>query len=597
MIIPMKKVTLLCLVAEREASLREIRHLGTLHITVEKLNESDDRADMQTLLANVEKSVRCLDARVGNTEKVPNHQFLPRQLYDKVSHEMTKLAAIEQEIDTFYRMEESLSPWGDFSPETIKELASGGIYVYCCEAPRKIYMECLKREDVTVEEVNSDKALTRFVILSQSELDTKDLALAILPENKSLNQIREQLQKAKVQRDKINNDLDSLACQLSVVKDYCSEVKEHLEFLSARDSMTNHEEIISIQGFIPETRMDEVNKYAKRHGWALLIENPATEDHLVPTLITLPKVFKMVQPLFEFLGISPGYREIDVSIGVLFFFTIFFGIIVGDAGYGSLFLIGTLGGAAFIKNKSDKLKLALRLSTLLSISTISWGALSGNWFGLSAPGIKFLTEADPTLKNANVMFICFIIAVAQLSMGHIWQAVVHGKPRKALGQLGWILLLGGNFFLTVKLLVYPGTFPVYMYYLYGTGMVLIVFCDVNWKDVGEAFNFPFSIINSFVDILSYIRLFAVGLAGYEIARSFNGMGGSLINLPELSWWMIPLCVLGGALVIIFGQALNIVLCLLSVLVHGVRLNTLEFSNHVGLTWAGIEFKPFKKKQS
>ena len=72
------------------------------------------------------------------------------------------------------------------------------------------------------------------------------------------------------------------------------------------------------------------------------------------------------------------------------------------------------------------------------------------------------------------------------------------------------------------------------------------------------------------------------------------MGGSLFNIPDLSWWMVPLCILGGGLVILLGQGLNIVLCLLSVLVHGVRLNTLEFSNHVGLTWSGSEFKPFKK---
>lgn len=596
MIIPMKKVTLLCLASEKEASLRELRFLGAMHIVVDKLNESDDRAEMQTLLTNVEKAVRCLEARAGRSKEAPEHQFQPKQLFEKVSHEMSKLAVVEQEIDSLYRMEEALSPWGDFSPEIIKELASGGVYVYCCEAPHAIYDEYLKRQDITIEEISSDKALTRFIVVSRSELDTKDLPLAALPGDKSLNQIKEQLEKAQKQLVLLEKELDSLASQEPVLKTYCNEVEEHLDFLSARDSMADHEEIISIKGFIPEPRMDEVNEYAEKHGWALLIENPAADDQ-VPTLIKLPKVFRMVQPLFEFLGISPGYREIDVSVGVLFFFTIFFGIIVGDAGYGSLFLLGTIAAALFVRNKSDKIKLTLRLSAVLSISTITWGALSGNWFGVEAPGIKFLTEANPTVKNANVMFICFIIAVAHLSMGHIWQAIVHGKIRKALGQLGWILLLGGNFFLTVKLLVYPGAFPVYMYYLYGAGMFLIIFCDVNWKDVGEAFNFPFSIINSFVDILSYIRLFAVGLAGYEIARSFNGMGGSLIHIPELAWYMIPLCFIGGALVIVFGQALNMVLCLLSVLVHGVRLNTLEFSNHVGLTWAGIEFKPFKRKES
>ncbi len=596
MIVPMKKVVLLCLAKERKTTLREIRYLGALHIVVEKLSESDDRADVQTLLASVERSVRCLETRAEKTQNAPDHQFLPRQLYDKVSHEMAQLANIEQEIDALCHLENTLSPWGDFSTELVKELATGGIYVYCCEASHKVYAEYLERKAITIQKINADKVFTRFVILAENELDTEDLPLASLPEDRRLSQVRKQLNKAKAQRDVFNKELDSLAGQISQIRHYRDEVRERLEFLSARDSMADHEEIISIQGYIPEPRMDEVSANAEKHGWALLIEDPKPKDQ-VPTLITLPKVFRLVQPLFEFLGISPGYREIDVSIGVLFFFTIFFGIIVGDAGYGSLFMLGTLAAMAFIKRKSDKVKLALRLAMMLSSATIIWGALSGNWFGLSLPGIKFLTEAEPTVKNANVMFICFVIALAQLSMGHIWQAIVHGKVRKALGQLGWILLLGGNFFLTLRLIVYPGVFPVHMYYLYGTGLVLIVFCDVNWKDVGEAFNFPFSIINSFVDILSYIRLFAVGLAGYQIANSFNGMGLSLTKIPELSWWMVPLCIAGGALIILLGHLLNIALCLMSVLVHGVRLNTLEFSNHVGLTWAGIEFKPFKKKES
>lgn len=593
MIVPMKKVTLLCLTHERETTLREVRRLGALHILVEKLEESNDRADQLTLISSVEKCVRSLEARKGNTEDKPDHDYQPKQLYEKVLHELELLSEVEQEIDSLFRIEESLEPWGNFSPETIKELAAGGIYLYCCEAPPAVYQKLLTREDIAIEEISSDKTKVRFIIMAREELDTKDLPLAPLPDDKSLEQAREQLHAARERKSKIERELDMLANLEEILAVYLAELQERLEFMQARDSMSDHEEIISIKGFIPETRMDEVNKEAEKQGWALLIEKPDEEDQ-VPTLITLPKAVRIVQPLFEFLGISPGYREIDVSAGVLFFFTIFFGIIVGDAGYGSLFLLGTLGGMLFIKNKNEKVKLALRLLMVLSISTITWGGLSGNWFGLAAPGIKFLTEANPTVKNANVMFICFIIAVAQLSMGHIWQAIVHGKLRKALGQLGWILLLGGNFFLTVKLLVYPGAFPVYMYYLYGAGLVLIVFCDVDWKDIGAAFNFPFSVINSFVDILSYIRLFAVGLAGYEIARSFNNMGGSLFNIPDLSWWMVPLCILGGGLVILLGQGLNIVLCLLSVLVHGVRLNTLEFSNHVGLTWSGSEFKPFKK---
>ena len=114
----------------------------------------------------------------------------------------------------------------------------------------------------------------------------------------------------------------------------------------------------------------------------------------------------------------------------------------------------------------------------------------------------------------------------------------------------------------------------------------MIFCDVNWKNPGDIFQFPFSIINSFVDVLSYIRLFAVGMAGFYIANSFNGMGVGL-------WKSSPWLLLIGIGVILFGHLLNIGLCMLSVLVHGVRLNTLEFSNHAGLSWSGSDFKPFK----
>jgi V/A-type H+-transporting ATPase subunit I len=144
----------------------------------------------------------------------------------------------------------------------------------------------------------------------------------------------------------------------------------------------------------------------------------------------------------------------------------------------------------------------------------------------------------------------------------------------------------------MKLIVFPGVFPVYMYYLYVIGFVLVAACDVNWTDMGDVFNFPFGAIGSFVDMLSYIRLFAVGMAGFYIAKSFNDMA---MNLVDSSPW--PIVGIAGAIVVLlFGHILNILLCLMGVLVHGIRLNTLEFSNHIGLRWAGFVYQPFKKKE-
>ena len=124
---------------------------------------------------------------------------------------------------------------------------------------------------------------------------------------------------------------------------------------------------------------------------------------------------------------------------------------------------------------------------------------------------------------------------------------------------------------------------------YAPGLVLVMLFAVDWKKVSDVFQFPFSIINSFTDVLSYIRLFAVGMAGACISGTFNGMAADLV---KVSPWLVILAAVG----LLLGHGLNIALNILSVLVHAVRLNTLEFSGHSGLTWGGSAFKPFKHKE-
>ena len=126
-----------------------------------------------------------------------------------------------------------------------------------------------------------------------------------------------------------------------------------------------------------------------------------------------------------------------------------------------------------------------------------------------------------------------------------------------------------------------------MYCLYGAGLALVVVCAVRWTDPAAVFQFPFDVIGSFTDVLSYIRLFAVGMAGASIAMTFNSMA---VDVARIS----PYCVILGVLVVLIGHALNLALCVMSVLVHAIRLNTLEFSNHSGLTWSGAAFHPFRK---
>ncbi|MCQ2379836.1 MAG: hypothetical protein MJ025_02795, partial [Victivallaceae bacterium] len=203
----------------------------------------------------------------------------------------------------------------------------------------------------------------------------------------------------------------------------------------------------------------------------------------------------------------------------------------------------------------------------------------------SLGGARCLT--DPDVRNATVQAFCFTLAVAQLTVGHVLAAMHTRSWRSFCGNLGWTLIIWGNFLLAMRLIVWPGSFPVAMYWLYGCGLGLVIVFGVDWHNIADVFQLPFSVIGSFSDLLSYIRLFAVGMAGSCIAQSFNGMA---VDVVKSSPWFI----LAGIVIVLFGHLLNLAMGFLGVMVHGVRLNTLEFSNHVGLTWSGVKYHPFAK---
>nr|HPN84507.1 hypothetical protein [Victivallales bacterium] len=301
------------------------------------------------------------------------------------------------------------------------------------------------------------------------------------------------------------------------------------------------------------------------------------------------KPFRIIRPVFEFIGVEPGYDELDVSVCFLFFFSIFFAMLVGDAGYGCLFLASAIFAKMKFRNEA-KLKLPLNLFIVLSISTIIWGALGGSWFSIPSDklpvpmrGIDALT--NPETKDGLIQTICFILAGLHLSLARIWRGVLLGSW-KSLGQFGWAMVIWANFFVIKGLLVDGGKLPTSLLAIvYPLAFLLLLAFYVDWKNLGDIFNFPFAVIGSFTDVLSYIRLYAVGLAGYYLALNTNQIGAMLFTGPLMS--------VAGVIVIFLGHSLNIVLCFLGVLVHGIRLNTLEFSNHMELQWKGFKYNPLK----
>jgi V/A-type H+-transporting ATPase subunit I len=309
------------------------------------------------------------------------------------------------------------------------------------------------------------------------------------------------------------------------------------------------------------------------------------------------------------------------------FILIFFGIIFGDGGYGlficALALLPILG-SLFKRKPVSPLFL---LIGLFGISTVLWGTVTCTWFGLSPAMLPRWLRAlsIPVISNVNadkiwtlpwtaegvglttaqnVQILCFSLALIQLSVAHMKGVVRERRSAKLLGHVGMIFQLVGMYYMVLSFVVNGAVFPLGLS-LGGVPIVVVVIALIG---VGFLLNFVFAnfegnliksilasmknivsvllgVVNVFSDIVSYIRLWAVGLAGAAISATVN----ELVS-PFLGNFMLAVI---AVVLLVFGHGLNMILNVLSVIVHGIRLNTLEFSSHLDMSWSGHKFKPFE----
>lgn len=592
MIEKMLKVTVVCTEDNQSSALKDLRNLGVMH--VEPTQNSINTEVSSAIRKELDKVNKALFVLAEDHSKEETHVYRdvhPESLVDKLIMAISENEAYKKEIESLQKEKEKLEPWGEFSYETIDKISSSGYHVYLCNASAKDIDQY--RDRGVTEIISASKGSAYFVVISKERYTKEELPLASLPAQK-INlwdlsyKIADLNVKVLANKEIIHDMTESIAS----IKEYKTFLEEKLEFATNKETMGEEKSLRYIRGYVPKKHEKIIIDEAKEQGWAVLLETPGKEDK-TPTCMTVPKIFSISKPIFEFIGISPGYSEWDISGCFLVFFSIFFAMIVGDAGYAAIFLIISLVLKYFLR-RNKRAKLALNLFIFLSLLTIVWGVLNCSYFSIPAEyipkrmrGIPFFTNEET--YNQHLELICFFLAALHLSFARIWKAVIMINSLRAIGQIGWALILWGNFLTAKHLIVTPEIpFPVIGFWLYGIGVLLVLAFHVHWSDAAALFETPLSLISSFIDVLSYIRLFAVGIASIYIAENFNHMG---MQITEASPWLI----LFGVLIFFAGHLLNIALSLMAVLVHGIRLNTLEFSNHMELKWTGSKYEPFRKK--
>lgn len=633
MIVPMKKVSLVLLEDHRKEALKKLRRLGVVHL--EKVNgASQELTEFRDAYSKAELAYSILSEIKLPKKAAPTTTSFDRDKVLAMAQEVVALAERKKQctdIITAHTLElERFAGWGDLDVESFQFLASKGIILSLYEIPRAAYLSMPETVETMV--VNEAKSFVRVLLIQHGDKGST-LAAASRPAempaeayavpmiSSSSQALRDEIAALKEEIVSIDKALASAALDRSLLKQYCSVVGKDIEFENLFSGMGREDEteegrpymaLAWLTGFVPAEDVAGVLAAAKEESWAVAVSDPTEEDE-VPTKLKNNKLVSLIYPVSDFLGTVPGYTEYDISGWFLLFFCVFFGIIFGDGGYGALMVVAAVIADIMAIAKKKKIPPAYNLLLLLGFFTMAWGTVTCTWFGLNTdmlPGwltglslqpisnaYAAISPENEALVKQNLQIFCFMLALIQLSIAHIKGMIRYIKSPKCLGELGSLLQLWGIFFVVLNMVVKLDTF---------WGIPTMGSMVLGVVGVGFGLSFIFSnyegslgasilescknivsvllgVVNVFSDIVSYIRLWAVGLAGGAISATVNDMAGPMLGGALIFF---------GVLLLVFGHGLNMILNVLSVIVHGVRLNTLEFSSHLGMSWSGFAYEPF-----
>ena len=602
MIEKMKKIIVVAPSERKAALLSGIRDLGVIHIT----EKAAPDAVLSAQLAELTK-MRSVLAEMPKTEQ---KEIITGAAFDSVHKSLLTATEEKRQLsESIVKMKverEKIAKWGDFNPEDLELLSEKGLdfsfYLIGAKEVANLPEDC---RYITLKSIDKQCAIAVIGELP----NTYNSSRFEIPKL-GLSQLDAEIGKNTKRIAELETQIKESACWISSYDKAIRTLTDEIVYRSVDNGASTEEGLSLLCGFIPETDLPEFKEEARKSCWAYALDDPTEEDP-VPTKVRYNKVTRIMKPVFDMLGTVPGYREYDISMWFLLFLSLFFGMIIGDAAYGVIFLIVSIV-MHIASKKCSNLNLLLYV---MSIATVVWGSLTGTWFGAEAamdiPLLKALVI--PQIANYpekfgiasgdaqnTIMKFCFAVGTVQLSLGCLMNVVRKWKEKSLafVADFAWLAMIICIYFLALNLVIgaeMNGSLILYI----GIGCILLVivfgaqapgqsFCKGLKAGLAGAFTTLLDTISAFGNVMSYIRLFAVGMASLSIAQSFNNMASGL-----LKDWALPV----GILVLIIGHALNLIMGLLSVVVHGVRLNLLEFSGQLGMEWAGIPYEPFKKSEN
>lgn len=588
MIVSMKKYTMLLHPPDKESFMANLMDLGLVQIHGYDTIENPETQELAQVIHETEAVIRRFKKRkVKHTGNGPDNQ--------EKFPDLTEIAKMEKELEEAQQQEATLAleikllePWGDFDREALKKLEQDlGCEVKFFEYPVRRFDEGWQQH-YALQIINTRNGIHYFIIFRKPD-EELPLSPVALP-SESLHALNEKHTTCSRKIEALNNKLDGYAANLSDGLQYkLIQAKDQLALLLAHQKIQSaaNNTVSIVEAWCPNTAEEKLKEFLEEEKIIYLTTSPQS-DETPPVLLTNNWFSRLFEPIGALFAL-PRYSEMDLTVYFAPFFLLFFGLCLGDVGYGLAILLG----ATFykFKNKVSPYRDYLTLAQLLGISTIIAGVLSGTLFGLEMGKLKWFANMSSLFLNYDKLFnLALSIGFVQISFGISVQAYklwIYRGFKFAISKIGWIVLLiclvdifVTHFFVDVSRIVS---------WVALSFIVLFGAPDKGWlKSIGLGVTDLYNITSIFGDLLSYIRLFALGVSSAILGIVVNSIAVSAKAVPFVGFFLF-------LLVLIVGHTANLLLSSLSAFVHPMRLTFVEFYKNSGFLGGGKPFAPLIRK--
>ena len=614
MISKMNKLSFLIYHKEYEMFLEKLRELGVVH--VEKRQGAEMDANLQafmqkrTAYQSLLKNMTLAAASYEGTATAQPSGITIEQVVDSYESQQEHIQALNMKLPVLDKEIDAMEVWGEFDWNVIDQLKAYGwqMQFYCC--PEKSFEETWV-DDYNATIINRKGGQSYFVTVNPTPVELEAESVR-LPKQR-LSELVQGQEALKASIKKANDELDLFCINHIPV------VEEALEALESDINLMEVEQlggermadgaIVMMEGWVPVENDAEVRKLLDESGVYYEIRAAEKEDN-APIKLKNGKLSRAFEMLTKMYGM-PDYGEFDPTPLLAPFYALFFGMCVGDAGYGLLLVILGL----YLKKKlSQSMAGLMNLLITLGAATTVVGAVFNTFFGVS------LTDLDlPAWMNSLIisgkwdgtaydktMVIALLVGMFHICFAMVIKAICSTARygfKNSLSAWGWLLLVAGS--VTVATLNYLGVLDMEaskMAYMGIGGVSAIgiyllndirrnVFVNVG-AGLWDTYNMATGLMG---DLLSYLRLYALGLAGGMLGGVFNTLGMQLRDSMSDVLFGIPGWICFG-LIFVAGHGLNIALSCLSGYVHSIRLTFVEYFKNSGYDGKGMEYRPFSSKK-